>query len=368
MGDGQQQGRWHAWLSESLGCRGGPSPDSAPPGLRADDERLRDAGGADPAAPPRAPSISSATSGTCSTTPTTAPPPSHGFKVGIGTLASLALYEDLLRRDLIGSTSTHAVASWPAPGRVEERIAAVLGTGELAAKAIEETRAKYPSRADCSGTSSPASATHGLRSRARLRTGICIPFGDARAMLRDAGCPFEPEQIGISRERLRISYEQAYYIRRRYTVLDFVRAARRSSDAALDGLFGPGGRWSGDGGRLMSADEAASPAPRIRHVALDMDGTLYRGKRLFDATLPFLERLRRLGIGYTFLTNNTSLSKADYVRKLRRLRHRRERAADLHARRFDHRLPPRAAAGGRRRSRCSARPRSAASSRRRVSR
>jgi NagD protein len=48
-----------------------------------------------------------------------------------------------------------------------------------------------------------------------------------------------------------------------------------------------------------------------------MDGTLYRGKRLFEVTLPFLARLRRLGIGYTFLTNNTSLSKADYVAKLR---------------------------------------------------
>jgi NagD protein len=49
-----------------------------------------------------------------------------------------------------------------------------------------------------------------------------------------------------------------------------------------------------------------------------MDGTLYRGKRLFDATLPFLERLDGLGIGHTFLTNNTSLSKSDYVEKLRR--------------------------------------------------
>ncbi len=58
---------------------------------------------------------------------------------------------------------------------------------------------------------------------------------------------------------------------------------------------------------------------RVRHVALDMDGTLYRGARLFEATLPFLERLRRLGIGRTFLTNNTSLSKADYVDKLWRL-------------------------------------------------
>ncbi|HEX5445120.1 MAG TPA: HAD-IIA family hydrolase [Pirellulales bacterium] len=54
-------------------------------------------------------------------------------------------------------------------------------------------------------------------------------------------------------------------------------------------------------------------------MALDLDGTLYRGGRLFDATLPFLASLRQTGIGYTFLTNNTSLSKADYVRKLARL-------------------------------------------------
>lgn len=48
-----------------------------------------------------------------------------------------------------------------------------------------------------------------------------------------------------------------------------------------------------------------------------MDGTLYRGARLFAQTLPFLERLRRLAIGCTFLTNNTSRGKAEYVSKLR---------------------------------------------------
>jgi HAD superfamily hydrolase (TIGR01450 family) len=57
---------------------------------------------------------------------------------------------------------------------------------------------------------------------------------------------------------------------------------------------------------------------QIKHVVLDLDGTLYRGGRLFPATLPFLDRLRRLGIGATFLTNNTSQSKAEYVAKLRK--------------------------------------------------
>jgi NagD protein len=58
---------------------------------------------------------------------------------------------------------------------------------------------------------------------------------------------------------------------------------------------------------------------RVRHAVLDMDGTLYRGTRLFATTLPFLECLRNLGIGRTFLTNNTSRSKADYVAKLQEL-------------------------------------------------
>jgi HAD superfamily hydrolase (TIGR01450 family) len=55
----------------------------------------------------------------------------------------------------------------------------------------------------------------------------------------------------------------------------------------------------------------------LKHVVLDLDGTLYRGNRLFDATLPFLAQLRESNTGYTFLTNNTSRSKADYVSKLR---------------------------------------------------
>ena len=50
-----------------------------------------------------------------------------------------------------------------------------------------------------------------------------------------------------------------------------------------------------------------------------MDGTIYKGGSLFPCTLPFLACLRRLGIGRTFLTNNTSRSKSDYVEKLRRL-------------------------------------------------
>ena len=54
----------------------------------------------------------------------------------------------------------------------------------------------------------------------------------------------------------------------------------------------------------------------IRHVALDMDGTIYRGQTLFEFTPHFLELLKELKIGYTFLTNNPSKSVADYLAHL----------------------------------------------------
>lgn len=57
----------------------------------------------------------------------------------------------------------------------------------------------------------------------------------------------------------------------------------------------------------------------IRHLALDMDGTIYKGKTLFPFTPPFLHRCRELGIGYTFLTNNSSRSRSDYVLHLQHM-------------------------------------------------
>ena len=57
----------------------------------------------------------------------------------------------------------------------------------------------------------------------------------------------------------------------------------------------------------------------IRHLALDMDGTIYKGGTLFDFTRPFLESMKELGIGVTFLTNNSSKSSRDYLTKLEKL-------------------------------------------------
>ncbi len=67
---------------------------------------------------------------------------------------------------------------------------------------------------------------------------------------------------------------------------------------------------------IYDSEQLLGRLSRIRHVALDMDGTIYMGMTLFDYTRPFLRRLRELGITYSFLTNNPSTSIADYLHKL----------------------------------------------------
>lgn len=58
---------------------------------------------------------------------------------------------------------------------------------------------------------------------------------------------------------------------------------------------------------------------KVRHIALDMDGTIYNGGTIFPFTIPFLNFLKKRGIGYSFLTNNPSKSTGDYLEHLAKI-------------------------------------------------
>lgn len=58
---------------------------------------------------------------------------------------------------------------------------------------------------------------------------------------------------------------------------------------------------------------------RIKEINLflfDMDGTLYLGNRLFDFTRELLDKIKKSGKKYMFMTNNSSKSVKDYIKKL----------------------------------------------------
>lgn len=171
--------------------------------------------------------------------------PSHGFKVGIGTLASTALYERLLARRLLGNTTDTldletCLQSWPEPRAWFLQARAMFGEGPLADVACREVCAKHISLPRLRQQLKQV-----RRAWPKLVESLrdqLLPFGAVRRQLQLAGAPVEPEEIGISRRRLRDSFWQAFFIRRRFTVLDL--AARTGLlDACLDEIFGPEGVW-----------------------------------------------------------------------------------------------------------------------------
>lgn len=166
--------------------------------------------------------------------------PSHGFKVGIGTLASAALYEVFLEQPLERLDVAACVARWPDEPGWLEAVRRAFGRDTVAAVAEAEIRAKAVDRATLREQLERLRAQWPAL-RQRLREQL-LPLASLREMLAAAGAPTEPEQIGISRQRLRESYWQAFFIRRRFTVLD---AAVRAGvlEACLQEMFGPRGPW-----------------------------------------------------------------------------------------------------------------------------
>lgn len=162
--------------------------------------------------------------------------PSHGFKVGIATLAVARLYEALY--DVLPETLDvdRAVAQWPTWDETAWSINQLFEIDELRDKALEETKAKYVSPEALREQLVRYNAVSG-----KLKTRLREYLPAARLMeqmLRDVGAPTKPEQIGIPPARLRDSYLLAYHIRRRFTVLDLaVRAG--VLDACLATVFAP---------------------------------------------------------------------------------------------------------------------------------
>jgi glycerol-1-phosphate dehydrogenase [NAD(P)+] len=166
--------------------------------------------------------------------------PSHGLKVGIGLLAVTALYESLLTQPMAQLDVDACCDGWREEWAWIQLARERFDEDKLRAVAIREITAKN------SSVDEIRVQLKRLRSlwpelAQRLRHQL-IPLPSLRNMLRVAGAATDPEQIGISRSRLRDSFWQAFFIRRRFTVLDF--AVRTGSlDRCLDAIFGPGGNW-----------------------------------------------------------------------------------------------------------------------------
>ncbi len=166
---------------------------------------------------------------------------SHGFKVGIGTLASTASLEFLLEKDLENLDVDKCVAAWKSWDEMEAEIREVFAgkPGHLA-RGLVETKGKY---VDKEGLRRQLEALKAAwpELKEKIRAQI-IPFSEVHEDLRLVGAPYEPEQICVSRARMRKTFSYIPYMRSRFTNIDVVYRLGLMPELT-ERLFGKGGIW-----------------------------------------------------------------------------------------------------------------------------
>lgn len=170
--------------------------------------------------------------------------PSHGFKVGIGTISTSALYEHIL------STWTEAsfqsavdnvdknFRSWET---IEKELEERFGTTGLYETVKRECRKKYVE---------PEEQRRRLllfkdawpELKVKLEEQL-LPASQIQELICLSSAPSIPEEIGITRERLHKSYQLAQQLRYRYNVLDWTQDMGLWKES-VDVLFESGGFWS----------------------------------------------------------------------------------------------------------------------------
>lgn len=144
--------------------------------------------------------------------------PPHGFQVGIATLAVTKLYEKMLQSPVDQLDVASVCARWPEWEALEGRIRAMFGDTDFVDTAVSQTRAKHVSRDELAAQLNKLKNNWGAIA-ARLSAQL-VPSAEVKERLQLVGAPVDPEEIGISKERMRTSFLRAQHIRSRFTILD----------------------------------------------------------------------------------------------------------------------------------------------------
>lgn len=166
---------------------------------------------------------------------------SHGFKVGIGTLISTAELEFILEKGLENIDIDACVNNWKSWEDMEAEIRKVMkGKPGHIERGLVETKGKYT---DKDGLRKQLETLKQLwpELSAKIEQQI-IPFAEVREKLRLVGAPYEPEMIGVSRERFRETVSYIPYMRSRFTNIDVIYRLGWMNEF-IERMFGKGGTW-----------------------------------------------------------------------------------------------------------------------------
>lgn len=170
--------------------------------------------------------------------------PSHGFKVGVGTVSTSALYERILANwseATFDAAIAHADENFRSWETIEKELEERFGTTGLYETVKRECKKKYVEPPELKRRLALfRDAWSELKPKLQAQL---MPADEIQRIIHLASAPSTPEEIGIDRERLHRSYSLAQQLRYRYNVLDWTKDVGQWSEM-VDALFLPGGFWA----------------------------------------------------------------------------------------------------------------------------
>lgn len=140
----------------------------------------------------------------------------HGIKVGIGSLISTAVYEDLFSNGVTGGDPLQS--SEEVLLRKNKLLVEFFG-GKIQIEPIQRTlMTKYSNKGRQDWRRQQMIVNWPVL-RDRLQQQL-IPYSEMSQLLLEAGCPTSPIEIGLDTQRAIRTLQKAQLIRNRYTILD----------------------------------------------------------------------------------------------------------------------------------------------------
>ena len=144
---------------------------------------------------------------------------SHGFQVGLGTLASVALMETVFRRDIRALDIDKRCREWNTWEERADEVRQTCRDMPGIERILAESQAKHVSREQLRDRLQRVAANwDALRDKVAAQL---FPYQELKRRLRVMRCPVAPRDINLTPERVQQTYFLAQTIRSRYTILDF---------------------------------------------------------------------------------------------------------------------------------------------------
>lgn len=235
----------------------------------------------------------------------------HGTKVGIGTVAVIKLYEMLLKEKIDFKNSRKVIEKYD-PKAWEEKMIQSYG---CAANGVIALEAK---------TNKNSKNLHEKRIKRieehwdEITKVIKDSLPNVKVIediLLSLNAPINPKQVGVDYEMIKDSILVAKEVRDRYTLLQLLwdLGIADNMTEKIANYF----EYEQASYIELNNKSIKDKIEKIKCFVLDMDGTIYLGKHLFDFTNEFLETVKETNREYYFFTNNSSKSQESYIEKLK---------------------------------------------------